>query len=723
MIKKQGITLVTVVVTIIVLSILAGAITISTSATLNYARLSTWANEIAYIQDVVKESEGTMSTFPYTEDKVTIDVLGMSNEEIQIQFPGEIISDDAIELNILNLGVLKITNTEYGRRKTANDVYAYSVTTGRVYYAKGLEIDGYIYYSVTDALRDRFDLAPVNDELSAVVFIPSAIGYTNDPITVKLKLPSTFTNINITTSNTEIQVGAQTIVDNTYEYVINTNNVAGNYEVTVSYTNGEQSYTSKYTVNSYDVTKPVINPIVYGNIVTVDNTDYLKSITATDNSGIKYFKYTPGMISNDEAQAYFQINGNNVVGGKINLSREATQYTLYAEDNAGNFTILTFDTKYVMKEEWVSNVTQIIDGVPIPKGFVASPYTGENKKESGLVIYELESEETQIPDTEDKFTSWTERNQYVWVPVDDFTKFVRQNFDRSDSIVTDDIGVEGYWEVILDTANMPDVAKNTAKSRYMTVTTRDGGITNTLAEVQAMYASVKEYGGFYIARYEAGLDIGNHKTSDDKVIIKTVHSKMNKAPYNYIQWASFMDYDTKGVVVVARGIYPVNDESNTTGVVSTLIYGVQWDRTLAWYLETNAMALNDVSSDSIAYGNYMDHDILSYTELNPGAQYSSDDGINYTHVTDDYIKGSDKANEPHLLTTGALKAAKINNIYDMAGNVMEWTMEGFSSDNRIYRGGRYGFGGDKEPISDRSNYYPNYAYEFVGFRPALYIKI
>jgi len=46
-----------------------------------------------------------------------------------------------------------------------------------------------------------------------------------------------------------------------------------------------------------------------------------------------------------------------------------------------------------------------------------------------------------------------------------------------------------------------------------------------LEEVQAMYESVKEYKGFYIARYEAGLDVGSYKTVDDGVIIKAVHSK------------------------------------------------------------------------------------------------------------------------------------------------------------------------------------------------------
>ena len=51
---------------------------------------------------------------------------------------------------------------------------------------------------------------------------------------------------------------------------------------------------------------------------------------------------------------------------------------------------------------------------------------------------------------------------------------------------------------------------------YMTAT--------TLAEVQAMYESVKEYKGFYIARYEAGID--KQRTSDNGVLESKVYSMM-----------------------------------------------------------------------------------------------------------------------------------------------------------------------------------------------------
>ena len=137
------------------------------------------------------------------------------------------------------------------------------------------------------------------------------------------------------------------------------------------------------------------------------------------------------------------------------------------------------------------SVIVTVDGVPIPKGFIESQATGENKAEKGLVIYEGNVEVTD-ENVEDARRT---RNQYVWVPVDKdkFEKeFVREPY-TSPSFFVDSLGGEnGFWEV------HPSTELNEENLKYMT--------KETLLETQAMYSSVKQYGGFYIARYEAGID-------------------------------------------------------------------------------------------------------------------------------------------------------------------------------------------------------------------------
>ena len=727
MMKKQGITVSVLVITIIVLTILAGAITVSTLSTVNYSKLSSWVNEISYIQEVVEEQNNVSSNMDYTMQQIECSISSNVSDE---QFEGEDISEDnKLILKTLDLGKLKITNTVYGNLDTSTDVYAVSEKTGKVYYVQGIEIDGKLYYSLTESLRQRFNLISPEVSLSSIVFVPSVIGYSNKPIAVTVKVPNTYTDIVITTSNAEIQIGAQTEKETTYEYAVNTNETAGNYTITVAYNNDTLSLTSKYEVNSYDVTAPVITPLDYYSMVYKENgtetIDYITNVTATDASGIRIMKYALGTIELDDAQTYFKDNGNIIANGKINLDRNITTYTIYAEDNAGNFAILTFDKKDIVPETWKENVSYIHNTVPIPKGFAVSPYKDEISKNGGIVIYELKEGETSIPTTETQFESWTERNQYVWVPVDDFSEFVRKDYINSPSKVVDTDGKynalgtsDVYWEVMVDENNLPLTTLEEQGASYMSAT--------TLAEVQAMYASVKEYGGFYIARYEAGID--SQRTSATVALItgKNVHSKMGKIPYNYIKWSasSTMNVDTGAAVEVARGLYP-NDSTNTTGVISTLVYGVQWDTIVQWYIDTRAMTLAEVNktTGSTAFGNYSDHVINSIDELNEEAlvwDYSTNTSGSYVAKDSDTLIYPKASGKSWFLSTGALKAANVNNIYDMAGNVNEWTMEGDSTYGRVSRGGSVG----SLEVSNRAGYQPHVGLggPFCGFRSALYIK-
>lgn len=375
-----------------------------------------------------------------------------------------------------------------------------------------------------------------------------------------------------------------------------------------------------------------------------------------------------------------------------------------------------------VKNKWV---IATVDGVPIPRGFVASQVTGEDTKNGGLVIYEGTEPVTSDNVEKAKRT----RNQYVWVPVSkaDFTtKFVRgahNNITYSNTLGSN------YWEVVLDTTtNMPLPTQDTD---YVTST--------TLAEVQAMYESIKQYEGFYIGRYEAGIDNQrteeNYIDGDDNIILaKKVYSVMGKIPYYYIPWAKESDNfadDVGGAVQVARSIYP---STNTDyGVVSTMTYAVQWDRTLAWWLEVGAKDGNENTitdlTDSTNYGNYANH-VIEAGDLNDGAKYAttaSGYSLNsYQSATSTSTKAS---GTKWALSTGALKAAKVNNIYDMAGNMWEWTMEGGATSFRVFRGGCFWFecsGSTKYPVGFRRTGGIDLAQllttDYIGFRPSLYIK-
>ena len=200
---------------------------------------------------------------------------------------------------------------------------------------------------------------------------------------------------------------------------------------------------------------------------------------------------------------------------------------------------------------------------------------------------------------------------------------------------------------------------------------------------------------------------------------------MDKIPYTFVPWGNSNSDDTGGAVQIARGLYPKTDTNY--GVVSTLTYGVQWSATMIWWLNTNAVGSVMYSTE---YGNYNDTVINSVNDLRADAKvaiYDSATGNlgSYVAKSSSTLKYPKEVGTAWGLTTGALAKTKVNNIYDMAGNVMEWTMEGSSNDYRARFGGYFNSAGSKEgyPVAIRSNGSPSGAYLGIGFRTSLYIKI
>ena len=61
---------------------------------------------------------------------------------------------------------------------------------------------------------------------------------------------------------------------------------------------------------------------------------------------------------------------------------------------------------------------------PIPVGYTVSQISGENTIESGLVIYQTETQVVGEKDSEEHISAMETYNQYVWIPVDDINDMV-----------------------------------------------------------------------------------------------------------------------------------------------------------------------------------------------------------------------------------------------------------------------------------------------------------
>ena len=228
------------------------------------------------------------------------------------------------------------------------------------------------------------------------------------------------------------------------------------------------------------------------------------------------------------------------------------------------------------------------------------------------------------------------------------------------------------------------------------------GLTSTqYAELKKkMLKSIYQNGGFYVGKYETGIeDAPKTSGSESTAPTETPVIKQNAYPYNY---------------VTCRQAQTLASNMESGNYTSSLMFGVQWDLVLK-YLETKGTAQADLKEDSTSWGNYYNN---LWNITNANSKYSTDYGSSWTSGA----YGAKDSNDEILLSTGASDTFSKQGIYDLAGNVWEWTLE-YTSASRspcAIRGGNYYNGASNGPAASRSSDDTTYYYDDVGFRVSLY---
>ena len=186
-------------------------------------------------------------------------------------------------------------------------------------------------------------------------------------------------------------------------------------------------------------------------------------------------------------------------------------------------------------------------------------------------------------------------------------------------------------------------------------------------ELLKQLESVKKYGGFYISRYNISKSSAGKPQS-----VKGV-----------MPWVNINFYDAKKIASTIE---------NNKAVKSHLIFGAEYDSVLEWFIKTEVKTLAEIADDSSKWGNH-----------------------------------SDTKNSPKkIVETGSRKEWCANNIYDFAGNVVEWTQEQRENSSSVsfsvIRGCSFCRSGLDFPVAYRC--YCDYTCKsgINGFRAALWIK-
>ena len=239
----------------------------------------------------------------------------------------------------------------------------------------------------------------------------------------------------------------------------------------------------------------------------------------------------------------------------------------------------------------------------------------------------------------------------------------------------------------------------------------------------SMLKSVYENGGFYVGRYEAGIaenrTNNTDKNSESKYITPSIApvSKADAYPYTHVTRTQAQNLASN-----------VNSGTKT----SSLMFGVQWDLVLAFMSKDTAKVTDTsiLTSNSTTIGNYRD----SVFQLSQTGKYATMSGWSLsstwnpaTTATESFVDSSrnkiaqSSDSDGILVTTGTSEKNKAMNIYDIAGNVYEWTLEKTSTTSLpcAIRGGDFSITGSGNPAANRSGSSTDLS-GIIGFRVSLF---
>ena len=373
------------------------------------------------------------------------------------------------------------------------------------------------------------------------------------------------------------------------------------------------------------------------------------------------------------------LTGENGILTKANKAKEETEIASKEEQR-----------KLAVAEANMNDEETEFQGVKIPAGFAPTKIEGESTIDEGMVIVDSEG------------------NSYVWIEVPK-TEAV---YATAKLDITD-FSDEEYGKIETDLKNYVGESYRNSNYKDEWYSKEQSGLEKADYDnlKKKMLKSVYENGGFWIGQYEVGYEQGVEKDyrydenqdnyAEHKIDEKPV-IKVNAYPYNWVRCSQAQELASK----INHGNY-----------TSSLMFGIQWDLVMKYIETKEGKTQEQLKTNSAEWGNYL----YAQFDITKG-KYSTDNGQTFKDVSGSYQK---IANEAVLLTTGASERNRVLNIYDIAGNVWEWTLEQYTTGSNnpcCTRGGNYNSGDGFFPASSRNDYSTSSSRYYVGFRSALYVR-
>ena len=368
----------------------------------------------------------------------------------------------------------------------------------------------------------------------------------------------------------------------------------------------------------------------------------------------------------------------------------------------------------ILGQKYDKDTEIIIDGekVSVPGGFTISGADGENTVANGLVGYVIPNGVTiDWKNPIEREIAQKTYDQFVWVPIKNAILDLSNNTETLSSEENIRVAVQneinaGKYPMAIKTPNKdingrnnylgilydfflknnkvkiilynnwkplsisggkePSIINDNEYGDESSYNDTNPKITEDLLqeEYNTMVEKVNSAGGFWIGRYETS-NIINDKTKDSENKIKSIKGNtINKVNW-YRMYAQQKSYSKLTL------------SSDTK--LSSMIWGSQWDQVMIWMKEVKNQNSYYIIN-SLGMGNY----------------------------------------ESNIKETGSLENYSAKNIYDMAGNYNEWTLESMNLIKwvRVARGGYSGMGEANTKYRYGNN--PGSIYNNSGSRITIY---
>lgn len=563
------------------------------------------------------------------------------------------------------------------------------------------DINQYATYVTSTTKNESGNIVEDKDSNGNVIKIPVPKGYTASQIDGETSLNKGFVIYEGDVDWSSVLVNSQSTKSAETQSINNT-------ESTQSTTASTESMNTQPTVENTEnsITQATITSSTENELTSdegANDEEKINSVSVNDENSNKITSATKN-TENTKDENKTQITettkekeNNNTT--KTTKNEERDNVTEATQQNVTSST--TTSTKSTKKEEIIEE-----NKTTTSTEEKTNDINVENATEETVNTVEFEDDTTDDTSTTDSteltleeqqakniFDLQKERNQYVWVPIDDISKLYGvdnngklwgklYNFSSSGRSNRNWTETNGIMSITNATNyREPDVISN---NQYYDIDSysymHNNGLGQTRYEMLAqeleqkyleIMESIKKYGGFYIGRYETG---GLSTTA--------VINKMN-TDIGSQNW-----YTMYKKCLTLKG--------NNNNITTMMITGSLWDETLDWIVSSGAtnsegttLTYQLVGSNSTTFGNY----------YNATFNYIAKDAEMPTATETKAISTSTR------IPAGSAEYTKTNNIYDMAGNVWEWTTEAYSAYYRVYRGGNYGNGG-YIPMAYRNFNYP-----------------